>query len=288
MRAFQHIAITSQNGDFEFPAALEGRSLFSAWRNPPYTSEMLEANPFLNDLAGNGGFSSQPNAHADGQATIAVDHDIDDFNIHVDDRPSPVLVRFMAGLADSKEAEENWRGSVMLAPEGSSFIRGAALKSDGTLLLTDVEPGRYYILPVPRLPDGSWLSSVLLGNQDVTGQAVSLAQGSPAIRLFYKKNGGAIRGKIEGGGDATVVLVPQTAFGAPVSDYAWFFHCDPEGSFALAGLRPGNYYAWAFDVGPKNLPGVDALRALVPGSTAVRIEEGVTANPELKVTHVRR
>jgi hypothetical protein len=279
------LTTTNENGAFEFPSVAVGRTHFSVWRNPPFPIEADGAVPFI-DAPLNINLSSQGNLHADGQAVVAVDDNIDDLDISLEDTAPSFILSGSAELQDSNANHKDWQGSVLFRAEGSSVTPAATLQADGTFRVSNLTPGKYHILPIPELREDGYLDSVLLGNQDVTGRSVFLGPGSPSIRLIYKANGGGVRGKVENGANATVVLVPQTAFSDVVTDYGRIFYCSASGEFALTNLRPGSYYAWALDISPSKLTDADVLRGLILSSVSVRIEEGATAAQDLKVTHL--
>ncbi len=129
---------------------------------------------------------------------------------------------------------------------------------------------------------GYYPSSVLLGNSDVTGRAVELTPASPNFRIVVKP-AGSIRGTVEKGEGATVVLFPQSFTGVGQAVV-----CGAGGSFEFTGLAPGDYYTVAvehFDLRPRPGLGQDAtgLRALVPAATRVPVEGGATASLQLRL-----
>src|SRR5437763_1541208 len=65
----------------------------------------------------------------------------------------------------------------------------------------------------------------------------------------YRTDGGTVRGTVEDCGGATVVLAPQD----PNLQYPDFIRraaCQQNGWYEITGLRPGEYYAFAFDSPP--------------------------------------
>ena len=105
-----------------------------------------------------------------------------------------------------------------------------------------ISPGRYLILP--QFGPGYYPVSVLLGSSEVFGQPVSLVPGSSAVRVSYRAARGSVRGTVENGASASVVFLPQqiqtVAFGRVV-------RCKPDGTFDMAGVVPGDYFAVAVD-----------------------------------------
>jgi hypothetical protein len=102
-------------------------------------------------------------------------------------------------------------------------------------------PGRYLFGPGPATP-GYYVAAAMLDGRDVMGQAVELS-GPTSVKLVLKKNGGTLRGTVEKGGGSTMVLM------ADPTAYARFgltARCDPDGSFSIPDVPPGNYTAVAF------------------------------------------
>jgi protocatechuate 3,4-dioxygenase beta subunit len=283
---------STDEGTFEFPSVRAGTAQFGVWRNPPSDASGLEKARFAllgvtsSLVSGNPALKSSLTPEAETSATV--DRDIDDLEIRLPTPSPPFTLTGSAELQSPNETSHNLRGSVTLAAETSDLNLIGMLKPEGVLHMENLSAGQYRVLPVPALPDGVYLDSVMLGEHDVTGQSVYLGPGSPPLRLVYKTNGGGVRGKVENGSGATLVLIPETTFSAALSDYGWVYPCDSGGAYALTGLKPGGYYAWAFDVTPQKLPDLEDLRGLVPIAASVRIEEGVTGTLDLKISHVAR
>jgi hypothetical protein len=135
-------------------------------------------------------------------------------------------------------------------------------------LQADVEAGNYYV------------DSILLGSTDITGQSVELTPASPPLKIVLKP-AGTVRGTIEEGDTATVVLFPPNFTGVGYS---------VQGSgkaFELPGIPPGEYNVIALDkFAPAAMTDPSRLRGLMPRATSVRVEPGSTASVQLKLTHV--
>jgi hypothetical protein len=121
---------------------------------------------------------------------------------------------------------------------------------------------------------------VFLGDREVTGQEVDLNATSPPIRLVMKASPGTIRGTVENGGGATVLLTPQTA---KDPDALLAIQCGPDGAFQIPGLPPGDYSAVAFDrVGTEQGSSIP-ISSVLSAATRVHVDEGATATAQLQL-----
>ena len=121
---------------------------------------------------------------------------------------------------------------------------------DGAFTLTNVG-AEAYTVNVMQLPDGFWVRSIRMGDEEVKHTGIDLTR-SPAapITITIAPNAGQIHGAVvndkqQPAPGATVVLVPEPelrdrieAFGRSVSDQ--------NGRFSLKNLSPGEYklFAW--------------------------------------------
>jgi hypothetical protein len=155
---------------------------------------------------------------------------------------------------------------------GSIFPGLPTIDPDGTVTLRATATTKNLILPLAG--PGYYPVSILLGGQDVLGKPVDLSPGV-TFRVSYRAATGSLNGSVENGSDATVVLIPDNVqtmgFGRVVT-------CKADGTFAMSGVPPGDYYAAAFRQFPQN-PGADAFSALLPRIAAkgTRVSVGQTA-----------
>ncbi len=229
----------------------------------------------LNDVGpGNWRVSAQMSRDGldlDGFAVVTVSrHDEEDVQIRLA-APFPV--------DGSVQPDAGLKGLYLTAVDGPPrHDTHADVDSDGLFRFKSVFPGRYRINP--SAAPGSYLAQVRLGEQDVTGQPVDLATGSPPIRLIYRSDTGSLRGSVEKGGNAKVVLFPQG-----FDDFPRTVRCTPDGKFAFDGLRPGEYSAMAFNRVENDLLGDPAfVQQVARGAVSVRVEPGGTASVELPLT----
>jgi len=159
----------------------------------------------------------------------------------------------------------------------------AVQDQDGNFQLKDIYPGRYRIVPVGAMP-GYYVDSVTMGGSNVLGQEVDLAAGSQPIRIVYRANPARLRGTVEDGGGSTVFLVPQEE-GLLSTSFIRSILCDGSGRFEMGNLRPGDYYAFAFDHADiVALTDASFVRALVSQAAPVHVDAGEIGSVNLRVT----
>lgn len=253
-------AFTSDGGAFEFPAVRPGE-----WRLIADASrDGLELRGF--------------------DAALVTNHDAENLEIRLS---SPFTLNGFVDRQEPRDQEGNRKlTAVYLVPEDGPLDQQVAgfHKQDGTLQIEHVVPGRYVITPVGFIP-GYYVASVLLGDREVIGQEVNLTNGSTPFRVIYKPNAGRVLGTVEKGEGSTVVLLPkEEAF--LDGQFIRSAKCEAGGSFEVSSLRPGDYYAFAFDhVDLGTLEDPAFVRNLAPRAVTVQVKEGEIASMELQLTH---
>ena len=210
-------------------------------------------------------------------AAVLSNRDLDNLEIRLA-APFPIT-----GFVQRNPSPNRKPTRVMLVPEGIGPPPVAVHEPDGTLRIPDVYPGRYQIRPYGQA-EGEYVDAVLLGDRNVTGQTLDLMNGSIPIRVIYKSNGGRVRGHVERGAGGTVVLLSQDE--SFVNLQVNQALCDPGGAFDIANLRPGSYFAFAFDrIGDHQaLSDVDFVRAIAVRGKSVQVEaEHTTLLDDLRI-----
>jgi len=172
--------------------------------------------------------------------------------------------------------------NVMLRPRDAGRITYGGLSDhlhDGDFTLSDVTPDNYY-LQVFGLPDGYWVKSVHLGDQEVKDSGMDLTNGSPGpITVTIAPNAGQIDGSVmndqqQAAAGATVVLVPEPKLRERPDAYK-STTSDQGGRFSLKDLAPGEYklFAWE-DVEYGAYMDPDFLRPVEDRGQSVSIQEG--------------
>jgi hypothetical protein len=126
---------------------------------------------------------------------------------------------------------------------------------------------------------GYYVASATLGGRDVLGQIIDLQPGSPPLKVAFNKATGRVRGVVENGEGAVVLVWLQKPDDFVTVDQV---PCGANGSFDVSGLLSGDYYAAGFDHVPI-LYDSAVLQNLVGVATSVRVDDGATAAVQLRV-----
>ena len=207
----------------------------------------------------------------DGFTVIAVSrHDEED-----------VQVRLAApfSLEGSVQPEARLKGIYLTAVDGPGRRDAYAdVSPDGRFQLKRMYPGRNKVNPSSDAV--GYLAEVRLGDSDVTGQPLDLSPGAPPLRLVYRWDTGSLRGSVENGARATVVLFPYGS-----GDFPRTVRCTADGKFSLEGVRPGDYSVLAFNrVEDDQLDDAATVQRVTRGAVSVRVEPYRTASVDLKLT----
>jgi hypothetical protein len=267
------IAVTGRDGRFEFSGVVAG---------------------WWNGMAETGGPPEPSNGPSvvmagwvtklRGFATLAVGHqDVDGLEIRV----SPP---FAVGLAVEREnrgstVRDAAAGSVLLnALDGVGEMVGARSQAQGGQRQFDrVFAGRYKVSMGDAEP-GYYLAAAMLGDRDILGQEFELAPGAPEIRAVFRPLPGGVNGTVDGGERTTVVLLPQEEALRDLDAMPKALR-RADGRFEIDSLRPGGYYAWAFErLDVDALRDAAFVRTLVARAASVRVNRGETASLALSVT----
>jgi hypothetical protein len=152
----------------------------------------------------------------------------------------------------------------------------------GGFTVENLYPGLYQIYQT-MAPPLYYLDSIRLGGVDVPPAGVQILSGAQPLVLTYKRNGGTVRGTVEGCGDGNVFLVPQE----PALRRFGFIqqaNCDKNGRFEIPDVRPGEYYGLA--VTPESRVSVSALNLdqnLINQSTRVSVRSNEATDAEIRL-----
>jgi hypothetical protein len=138
-------------------------------------------------------------------------------------------------------------------------------------------PDRYRFAMGSR--PGYYLAAIIMGERDVLGEEIELAEGALPVRVVYKPDGGRVTGIVEKGEWSRVVLAPKE----PAMRNQWeLAHCDGEGRFEAGNLRPGDYLVIAIRH-PAVLEDPVWLPTLDQHASNVHVEANQTVSVTLQV-----
>jgi hypothetical protein len=135
--------------------------------------------------------------------------------------------------------------------EGISFgVRSVSVNADGTFKMAKVPPDKYYLY-LYRFPEGTYVRSVRMGNQEVLEKGLDLSQGvsGAAIEVILSTKAATVEGLVreddEPAPGSWVMLIPDPT--RPEQRYlSKSATADQNGRFSIKGVAPGDYklYAW--------------------------------------------
>jgi hypothetical protein len=261
-QADEQPVITGADGLFEFPSVRMGE--WTAEAHSDWIRDEIQHRNFLRF----------------GSAAFRVEHqDPDELRIQFV-TPASLSVPVSVVLSDGSLPAPGVSVSVTVMSDTASGMMKAPIDPDGVLrfgemvlpgtsrIQADVEAGNYYV------------DSLLLGSTDITGQSVELTPASPPLKIILKP-AGTVRGTLEEGDTATVVLFPPNFTGTGYSVQG------ASKAFELTGVPPGEYSAIALDrFDPSIIMDASRLRGLLPQTTSVKAEPGSVSSLQLRVNHL--
>jgi protocatechuate 3,4-dioxygenase beta subunit len=214
-------SLTGADGQFEFASVGDGDWLVHAETPWGYIEE------------------TQRDVQAIGEVPVAVSQkDLDDVQIHLTNNfEIPLQIDFEDG------AEAKGPGNLLVilaAVDGSSEIFGGPGPRGGKPVIDRAYPGRYRVLATMSRP-GYFIASMDYGGRAINGP-IDIAPGAPALHFVLRRHAGVVRGTIEKGASAMVLLAP-----AAESDVIYGVPSAASGSFGFDNLNPGSYSIIAFD-----------------------------------------
>ena len=173
---------------------------------------------------------------------------------------------------------------VALIPAWQTRLMGIH-DEQGEFEIDEIVPGKYQILLEQPLP-GSYVDTVQYGGRDVLGQTVDVTDASLRMRVVYRTDGGRVQGTVERCGRGEVVLIPrETAL--QNSELIRTARCDSAGHFEVQSVRPGTYYAAAFERVDDftfyygSVVDMALLGRIIERAATVKVEPGQTATTAL-------
>src|SRR5579875_779204 len=204
------------------------------------------------------------------------DRDIDNIELRFS---APFTLEITADWGDRAPAGDR-RPRVMVTPADGLFLAPARPQND-KLVLEHMLPGRYRIAPIPGSTPGFYASAVMVAGRNVLGQEVELTAATPSIQVVYKPNPGSVRGTVDQGEGATVLLWPE---GPDIPEFVPAVVAGSRGEFGFSGIAPGEYVLVAFGRIPPDGGTETFVRGAVAAGTRVQVQEGGSESVEIPVT----
>jgi hypothetical protein len=163
--------------------------------------------------------------------------------------------------------------------------------ADGTFSLENVSPGRYLADVLPG-GSGGYVQSITVGGEEVRGRDFDVSAASEGLRIVLRTDSATLNGTVdtqheaavhdERQGHPSVIVIPADARLRGV-DIVTPARISSNGSFAIAGLRPGEYLAMAFeDIDESQLQDPEFLAVLEPLARSLQLAPGETQTVTLK------
>jgi hypothetical protein len=253
---FAFRATSGTAGEFEFAALPEGDWRFSAEADSPGSKRYLQ---IVETVTG---------------------RDLEGLELRLT-APFPVSGRIIFDGPAAPDARKPT--SLMLAPQGGGdHLSWTTAAPDGAFRFDNVAPGSYRFMPINPGPP-YYLASVQVGDREVLGEYVELSTGTLPVTITYRSDGGTVRGSVENCGKAVVVLAPQNS-SLQYPEFIRRTTCREGGQFEIRGLRPGDYYAFAFDREPGMLETSSFAQQWVNSAERITIRANEATRTILKVT----
>jgi hypothetical protein len=143
-------------------------------------------------------------------------------------------------------------------------IVSGILEHDGRIYFDDLYPASYTVrIALLDLPD-AYVSAILVSGKNVIDQEVQLSASSGPIRIVIKTGTGSVRGTVENGASAFVLLAPANLSEASSVRVVRSTAGQP---FDFPNVVPGEYLVGAFDQDPSEALRDQARRAGLPQLT---------------------
>jgi hypothetical protein len=164
----------------------------------------------------------------------------------------------------------------------------AEVKPDGSFRIPNVLAGVWDI-GVEPIPNGGYVKSMRLGDQDVLTEDMLIGPGTSApLNIVLSTRGALIDGAVRGADGATAKKAYVLLAPAGPREIVWTFYqvvpADEDGHFEFKGVMPGPYMLYALarmDSDPSQDP--DFLKSLGVRGDPINVAEGAHVTRELKL-----
>jgi hypothetical protein len=182
--------------------------------------------------------------------------------------------------------------SLSLTP--AEFIPGMpggganARVSQGAFKIAAVTPDNYYV-SFGGLPEGSYVKSVRMNNQEVIEKGIDLtsARGAVMLDVTLSTKGGSVEGTVVDDGKPApgsylMLLADPIRPGQPYLNRS--STSDQDGKFTIKSLAPGDYKLYAFEESqPEIAQDLAQIKPFESKAVKVKVSESSTERAELKV-----
>jgi hypothetical protein len=175
---------------------------------------------------------------------------------------------------------------LQLVPAEGSGWGSTSVKQDGSFIIEDLDPGKYEIRLWP-LPEGTYIKSVQLGQQEMLGKELDFTQGVSGELLITLSYGVAeVSGTVQmpqqsastdassnkPATAASIVLVPEEL--RPDGSGFEYGNTTQTGTFSIKNASPGRYRAYAFEEMKRDqMDNPDFLKQLESKGVEVELKE---------------
>jgi hypothetical protein len=181
---------------------------------------------------------------------------------------------------------------VRLLPQDSVMFEGqdAQVSTDASFVLLQV-PGGSYTMDVRNVPEGFYVKSIRIGDQEVLGTGFTVPEAGLGgrVEIILSDRGAKVAGLVadpqrQPAPGALVVLAP-VAEGAPRPDLLRQTTSNEGGAFSLKGIPPGKYRIFAFE--SLEDPGIcmdpEFVKSIVDKGQVLELEENGSAAVQLSL-----
>jgi hypothetical protein len=173
-------------------------------------------------------------------------------------------------------------GAAGLADKPAGTFLTATPDAKGDFQIQNVYRGAYQILP-GLSPPQYYLDSIRIGGHDALESGVEILSGAQPMTVAYKLGGGTVRGTVEKCAGGTVRLLPHDK-AMWRQGLVLFAPCDSNDRYAIAAVRPGEYYTLAI-AGDSPTPWYATMwddDDLVNNASTVTVRAGENSSADLR------
>jgi hypothetical protein len=171
--------------------------------------------------------------------------------------------------------------NVVLVPvDGGPAVLGIRSGRNEDLIMDRTYPGEYRVMAQTFRP-GFYVASVDYAGHPVSDQPIEIESGPQALHLVLRNRAGQVRGVVEKGQGATILLLAASDGGTGIVRSV---ECAAGALFQFDNLHPGAYEIAAFDrMEDAKLSDPAFIARLHTMTKSIRVEEGANASLELPV-----